>query len=213
MGRREERLAAISASAADRADGLVRTPAERDSLLALRDATGERGGTMERHCIRQLLIAERMAADEGIEVDLELLVCVAFIHDAGLFPSVSTGGVYTHDGRLLGERILAPYGWAPERLALALDAIEQHHALPSRWDWGAEVELTRRSDLVEVTAGLVSFGLPRAWIRGLFAAIPRTDFYRFIYRQFRRGLRERPTTIPGMFRPPSVPTAPGEPAR
>ena len=93
-------------------------------------------------------------------------------------------------------------------MVVCLDAIEQHHALRSRWSWGAEVELTRQSDLVEVTSGLVSFGLDRAWLRKLYDEIPRIDFYRLIGREFRRGLRERPRTIPGMSRPPAAPTLP-----
>lgn len=203
---RSERIAAAARIGSQRADALVTTPAEAASLDALRVATGEPGGTMERHCVRQFLIAERMAGEGAIGVDREVLLCAAFIHDAGLFPPVSTGGVYTHDGRLLAERTLAPFGWEPQRLALCLDAIEQHHALRSRWDWGTEVELTRRSDLVEVMAGRMRFGLSRSWLRRLFEEIPRVDFYRMIGREFRRGLRERPLTIPGMFRPPGTPT-------
>jgi hypothetical protein len=201
---RTERLAAAAKIGTARADGLARTPAERASLAALRAATSAVGGTMERHCVRQFLIAERMAIEANLEVDRELLLCAAFIHDAGLFPGVSTGGAYTHDSRTLAQLTLAPFGWDAKRLATCLDAIEQHHALRSRWDWGAEVELTRRADFVEITAGLVPFGLSRAWIRQLFAEIPRIDFYLLLVREFGRG----PRKFPGIFRPPSTPTAP-----
>ena len=40
-----------------RAEELVETGAERASLDALRAATGQTDGTMERHCVRQFLIA------------------------------------------------------------------------------------------------------------------------------------------------------------
>jgi hypothetical protein len=190
------------------ADRLVRTPSERASLDALREVSGEVNGQMERHSVRQFFIAEKLGQDRGLEIDRELLVCVAFLHDAGLFPGASTGGVYTQDGRLLAQRVLAPFAWPPARMALCLDAIEQHHALRSRWDWGVEVELMRLSDLVDVVPRLVRFGIPREWLRELFVELPRRGFYRHIWSQFVRGLRERPATVPGMFRPPSRPTDP-----
>jgi hypothetical protein len=154
------------------AGDLVTTDAERACLAALRGATGDPDGPMERHCVRQFLIAEHLGEQDGMEVDRELLLCAALLHDAGLYPSVATGGVYVTDSRRLAERTLAPFGWPPRRLARCLDAVEQHHALRSRLQWGAEVELMRRSDLVDVTRGLVRFGLPRSWLRELRARRP-----------------------------------------
>lgn len=163
---------------------------------------------MERHTVRQFLIAERMAADRGLEVDRELLLCATFLHDAGLYPGVTTGDVYTTDGKRLAERTLAPFGWEPARLARCLDAIEQHHAQRSRWDWGAEVELVRRSDLVELSGGLINFGVSRSWLRGLFQEIPRKGLYRLIATALWREGKEHPRSIPRIFTPPSEPTAP-----
>jgi hypothetical protein len=41
-----------------------------------------------------------------------------------------------------------------------------------------EVELVRRSDLVEVLPELVRFGIPRSWLkRELWHAVPRTGFW------------------------------------
>lgn len=129
------------------ADGLVGNEAERTCLAALRAATHEPDGPMERHCVRQFLIAERLGADAAQEIDREVLLCAALLHDAGLFRGVATGDVYVTDSRRLAERTLAPFGWAPARLARCLDAVEQHHALGSRAAWGTEVELVRRADL------------------------------------------------------------------
>jgi HD domain len=161
---------------------------------------------MERHTVRQFLIAERMAADRGLEVDRELMLCATFLHDAGLYPSVTTGDVYTADGKRLAERTLAPFDWEPTRLAHCLDAIEQHHSPRSRWDWGTEVELVRRSDLVDLSAGLVSFGVSRSWLRALFREIPRTRFYRMIALGLLYSARQDPRNIPRIFTPPGEPT-------
>jgi HD domain len=189
-----------------RADELVTTDAERACLDALRAATGDPDGPMERHCVRQFLIAERLGERVADGVDRELLLCAAFLHDAGLYPSVSTGDVYVTDGRRLAERTLAPFGWPLERLARCLDAIEQHHALGARWDRGAEVELVRRSDLVDVTGGLVAFGLPRSWLRGLFRTVPRDGFWRMLAGEVLRMARERPRTLARIPTPRRGPT-------
>jgi hypothetical protein len=190
-----------------RADDLVNTEAERASLDALRAATSEKDGTMERHCVRQFLIAERLGERAAGEVDREVLLCAALLHDAGLYPGVKTGDVYVSDSRRLAERTLAPFAWPPARLARCLDGVEQHHALGSRWDWGVEVELMRRSDLVDVTRGLVAFGLPRTWLRELFQSVPRSGFYRMLGREVGRMARERPRTLARITRPRSSPTA------
>jgi hypothetical protein len=59
-----------------RADELVCTEPEAVALQALRTATGESDGDMERHTVRQYLIAERLADTRGIAYDGEVLVCV-----------------------------------------------------------------------------------------------------------------------------------------
>src|SRR5437660_12205576 len=67
-----------------RADELVCTESEAVALEALRTATGEADGDMERHTVCQYLIAERLADTRGIASDREVLRCASFTHDAGL---------------------------------------------------------------------------------------------------------------------------------
>jgi hypothetical protein len=177
----------------------VSTSAERASLDALREATGERGGPMERHGIRVFLIVERLASKEGATVDREVLLCASLLHDVGLYPRASEGGAYVTDGRHYAAGVLVSGRWSGDRLERCLDAIELHHELRPQWERGAEVELLRRADLVEVSAGLVRFGLRGGWLRGLFRAVPRAGFYPEIARLLGRALRERPATLPRIF--------------
>jgi hypothetical protein len=72
----------------------------------------------------------------------------------------------------MAARILEPFEWPPDRLQRT-DACEQHHARRAPIAIGLEVELMRRSDLVDVTTGLASFGLDRRWLRELFREVPR----------------------------------------
>jgi hypothetical protein len=183
-----------------RADELICTDAEAAALQALRAATGETGGDMERHTMRQYLIAERLADTRAIPYDRELLLCASFLHDSGLYGPASTGDVYITDSARYARRTLESLGWPEERLRVCLDACEQHHAFTSRWSMGNEVELVRRSDLVEVLPELVRFGIPRAWLkRELWRAVPRAGFWPATLELFQAEWRRM---LPGMFRPP-----------
>jgi len=60
--------------------------------------------------------------------------------------------------------------------------------------------LIRRADLVDVSSGLVRFGLSREWLRDLFEAVSRDGTYRTIGFEVARVLRHRPLTCPQIFR-------------
>jgi hypothetical protein len=191
------------------ADDLCTTPAERASLAALRARAGA-DSPMERHCHRQFLIAERLAGAQPI--DRELLLCACWLHDAGLW--TTSDDPYVTEGARLAAEVLAPFDWAPERLQRCMDACEQHHAPRSVARYGTEVELVRRSDLVDVSFGLIAFGLDRAWVRGLTRTIPRTGFWRrMLVPALVRELRTRPRSISGVFvRPRRTPVPPEVPS-
>ena len=61
--------------------------------------------------------------------------------------------------------------------------VEMHHKLtPYRGEHAAIVEAFRRADLVDVTFGLVRFGLPSAWIGEVQAAFAEAGFHARIAR-------------------------------
>ena len=183
------------------ADELLATEAETAALNALRAATGETEGGMERHTMRQYLIAERIADVRGIPYDRELLLCASFLHDSGLYGAASTGDVYIKDSARYARRTLEPFGWPDKRLRVCLDACEQHHAFTTRWWMATEVELVRRADLVEVYPELRRFGIPRSWLKQeLWHAVPRAGFWPETLEITRTHWRRM---LPGMFQPPT----------
>ena len=188
-------------AASPRADDLCRTEAEWACLARLRELSAEKDGPLERHGVRVFLLCLELSRRGGYTVDRELLLCAAFLHDAGLLPGVATDDLYVRDGRRVTEDLLATHGWPPERLALVGETVERHHEVRSQWRRGAEVELLRRADLIEVSAGVVAYGLSRGWIRGLFRAVPRDGFVRGIGTLVYRVLRDRPSTLPRVFAP------------
>ena len=179
------------------AERVTSTADERDALDRVRALTGVEGGPMERHGLRCFLICERLAVDVGASIDREAMLIASLLHDMGLYEGASEGGAYVTDGRHYAERMLGGRpGWEGERLRVCLDAIERHHELRPQWGAGVEVELLRRADLVELSAGAIHFGLPRGWLRGLAAAVSRHGLYGEVGRMVAKALRERPLTMP-----------------
>jgi hypothetical protein len=181
-------------------DQLAVTPAECDALRRLRIATGRTDGPMERHCLRARLIASELAAHRGWEIDGEVLTVAAILHDIGLYPGASRGGVYTADGAELSREMLPAYGWSTERVERCAQAIDRHHELRSQLGQGGEVEALRLADLVELSGGLLTFGLSRGWLHELNHSVPRQGLIGELIREVGRALRERPLTVPGIFR-------------
>jgi predicted hydrolase (HD superfamily) len=182
------------------AEDLAHTDSEVAALEKLREITGESGGPMERHGLRVFLIADRLATARELEVDREVLLIAGLLHDVGLYDAASHGGVYVREGAEFTAELLRQQGWDEGRISLCFDAIERHHELRTQWDRGAEVELIRRADLVDLSHGLIRFGLSREWIRDLFGSVSREGTYRTIGFEVARVIRHRPRTLPQIFR-------------
>jgi HD superfamily phosphodiesterase len=180
-------------------DQLAVTPAEQEALARLREATGVTNGPMERHSLRTRHIAAKIAGQRQWTLDGEVLTVAAILHDAGLYPGISRGGVYTSDGAQAARELLAAHGWRPERIELCANAIDRHHELRSQRALGGEVEGLRLADLVELSGGVLRFGVDRAWLRELYAAVPRAGLVGELAREVGRALRERPLTMPRIF--------------
>jgi hypothetical protein len=104
------------------ADELIGTDAEATALEALRTATGGVHGDMERHTMRQYLIAERIADVRGVAYDRELLLCASSLHDSGLYGPASTGDVYIKDSVRYARD-----DWRAARRRLWRCAARRHH--------------------------------------------------------------------------------------
>jgi hypothetical protein len=182
------------------AEDLAHTESETAALATLREVTGESGGPMERHGLRVFLVADRFATARETKVDREVLLIAGLLHDVGLYDAASHGGVYVREGAEFTAELLRTRGWDEERIRLCFDAIERHHELRTQWDRGAEVELIRRADLTDISAGIVRFGLSREWIKDLFKSVPRDGTYRTIGYEVAKVLRHRPLTFPQIFR-------------
>ena len=182
------------------AEDLARTDSEVAALQKLRGITGETGGPMERHGLRVFLVADRLATARDATVDREVLLIAGLLHDIGLYDEASHGGAYVRDGAEFTADLLQRQGWDEDRIQLCFDAIDRHHELRSQWGRGAEVELIRRADLVDLTSGLVRFEISREWMRDLFMSVSRDGTYPTIGREVARQLIHRPLQFARIFR-------------
>lgn len=182
------------------ADELASTPLERRFLEELRTASGEVDGAMERHGVRCFLLLERMAERRGLSIDREVALCAALVHDVGIYPSVSGGGVYTDESGELAQRLFDEAGAGADRGRLCAEACAYHHAPRDQSERGAEVELLRLADQLEVSGGLIRHGLDRDDVAAVFERVPRAGFYGEIGRLLVQALRERPRTLPKIFK-------------
>jgi len=183
------------------AEKLLQSDAERGALAELRDASGETDGPMERHCARCFLLCEKLAARHNAELDREVVLCAAFLHDIGVYDSVTHGDVYTEEGAELAHRMALEAGWEERRARLCADACAYHHSFRSKWELGAEVETMRLADRIEVSGGLLRSGLTRDDVREVNAAAPRDGFYRGLVQVVWPVLRRRPLTLSSVFKP------------
>lgn len=79
--------------------------------------------------------------------------------------------------------------WAPE----VSEMILQHHKLsPYKSQQLSLVEPLRRADLVDVSKGLFTFGLPRGLVREVFSTWPNEGFHKCLVRLGLKRLRTHP---------------------
>jgi HD domain len=183
-------------------DELAITAAEREAVARLREATGVEG-PIERHCLRCRHIAAELARRRGWIIEGEVVTVAAALHDIGAYldPAArQSTDAYVADGAAVARSLLAAHSWTPARIDRCADAIERHHELRRQLARGAEVEALRLADLVDISGGLLRFGLPRQWVRELRQDVPVDGWGAEVARIGFRMVRERPATVPRIFR-------------
>ena len=106
---------------------------------------------------------------------LPKMALAAAFHDLGIW----TDGTfdYLRPSMRLASAHLARSGraeWTPE---IAEMILEHHKISPYRGDAHGLVEPFRRADLVDVSRGLITFGLPRRLLREIFSRWPSAGFH------------------------------------
>ncbi len=146
------------------------------------------------HRVAQICAALAAADDERHR---KIAVAAAF-HDIGIW----TAGTFDYlpPSMRAAEAHLVAAG-RPDWIAEILEAIRQHHKLtPWRGDPAWIVEPFRRADWIDVSGGLLTFGLPRSFLRELYVRWPGAGFHRRLVVFELAHLRKDPLHPLPMFR-------------
>jgi hypothetical protein len=157
------------------------------------------GGDMaayRNHCYRLVNFAHALATGDADQQD-KLSIAAAF-HDLGIW----THGTFDYlppSEQLAREWLpsVSRADWADEIAAM----ITQHHKItPCAPRQTALVEAFRQADWVDVSAGVLRHGLPRAFIRDIQSAFPDAGFHLRLLKLSARRLRTHPLSPLPMMR-------------
>lgn len=147
-----------------------------DALLAPHAATFPRHTDFQgyrNHCLRMLNVVLRLSNDEPDRRE-KVEVALAF-HDLALFPDRTLA--YLDGATALAESHLHGVGRADWIEPVTL-MIRNHHKVRRYAGPHANlVEPFRAADWIDVSFGMLNFGIDRAWLRALHAQLPLQSFY------------------------------------
>lgn len=153
-----------------------RQPRIEEILDAFRAELGPDHAAYRGHAYRVFHFCRALAPDGPARAD-DIALAAAF-HDLGIWSDRTVDYLPPSVRRLRAH--LAAAGRTREADEL-VRMVELHHKLtPCRSEADALVEAFRRADLVDVTFGLVRFGLPRTYVREVQAAFGEAGFHRRI---------------------------------
>ncbi len=132
------------------------------------DLDGYRG-----HVYRVFNFSRALAGADG-DLD-EKLALAAVFHDLGIWSDGTIDYLGPSAGRLRAHLAGTPRAdWSDELSRV----VEMHHKLtPYRGEHARAVEAFRRADLVDLSRGLVRFGIPRLLLRDIRTAFPYRNFH------------------------------------
>lgn len=155
-------------------------------LEAHRGVLGGDFTAYRNHAYRVLNFCVAQPAGAGAE--LEKTAVAAAFHDLGIWTDATFD--YLEPSVRLATAHLARAGrseWAPEITEMIL----QHHRI-SASGRGSLVEAFRRADWIDVSGGILTFGLPRTLIDAAFAAWPSAGFHKRLVQLELTRLRTHP---------------------
>jgi hypothetical protein len=160
-----------------------------DAILARH--AGEIGADFEGYRNHAYRVANHCLAQRPADdIVTEKVAIAAAFHDLGIWTDQTFD--YLEPSVALATAYLAEAGrdaWIPEIAAM----IREHHKITHyRGDPGWLVEDFRRADWIDVTLGVLTFGMPRGFLREVQAAWPDAGFHRLLVRLELRHLGKHP---------------------
>ena len=149
------------------------------------------------HTYRVMNFCAVLARPDG-ETTLQKIAIAAGFHDIGIWTGHTFD--YVPPSERLAQSYLMQTGrahWAPEIGAM----IHEHHKI-TRYRTNPHwlVEAFRRADLVDVSRGIITFGLRREFLRETFSAFPNAGFHKRLMQLFLQRFLRHPLHPLPMYR-------------
>jgi hypothetical protein len=152
----------------------IPVPSSRAALAAVEVVTRFSPPALVHHCHRSYLLAAALAAQDGVEIDTELLYVSALLHDLALEPPFDSHTLpFEEAGGHLCWVFAAGLGWPAERRDRAAGVIVAHMR-------GTDPSVDAEGDLLDAATGLDIGGRgferwPRPLLVEIVTAYPRLD--------------------------------------
>ena len=161
-------------------------PTIESILLTYQTQLGSHYQKYRNHVYRVYNLTLLLAQPNDIE--LKALAIAAAFHDLGIW----TAGTfdYLQPSVELSKSYLAQNGLQAQE-ALVAGIINNHHKL-SGYKTDALVEAFRKADLVDLSFGMVRFGITSAQLKELNGHFPTLGFHRFILKQALKNTIKHP---------------------
>lgn len=149
-----------------------------DSILQeYRHALGHDFETYRNHVIRVLAFYQGLRREQPLD---EAVAIAAVFHDLGIWTAGSLD--YLEPSVQLAKDYLGKNNRSPN-IPLVQCIILSHHRLRSVVGEDPRIEAFRQADGIDVSAGLLSYGLARSHIRAIQKAYPHAGFHRWLFRR------------------------------
>ncbi|MDX1496887.1 MAG: HD domain-containing protein [Salinisphaeraceae bacterium] len=147
------------------------------------------------HCWRVFNSAAIMTNAEND--DLEKLAIAAYFHDIGIWSDQTFD--YLQPSAARAREYLSEQGlddWADEVSAM----ITEHHKVSATRGQGRLVEAFRRADWIDVTLGVLRFGVAKDILQQLQAKFPNEGFHKRLVALTLQRMRQKPLSPLPMFK-------------
>lgn len=146
------------------------------------------------HSRRSVQFAAALAAEDGVELDDEVLYLGTVLHDIGLSPAADADERFEVRGANLVRELLLGHGMERDRVANVWDCIAMHASTPLARHKTIETRYANLGIALDVRGGGAE-RLPADFVRTVLDAWPRRDFARDFEAVLADEVRAHPSSV------------------
>ncbi len=163
-------------------------PVLEEILNAWKPALGADFTAYANHCYRVLNYCHALCKTDALADHDKIVIATAF-HDMGIWSA------QTFDYLAASKKLALEYLTESSQLAWRdeiVEMIDYHHKITPLGKDRQLAEYFRRADWIDVSRGLLKFGLPAKFIKSVAVRFPNAGFHRCLFILFTRRVCTRP---------------------